>query len=101
MIPSNNTEIATPLLIPAFAAVLRPFGAAIVVATELAVDIFDEVVPLFGAIDRVVVAGMLVLDAIDEDNVEVGPTVAANANRLDVMLQQLFSPQHQLLSPHF
>jgi hypothetical protein len=31
----------------------------------------------------------------------VWPTVAASAKRLEATLQQLSSPQHQLLSPHF
>jgi hypothetical protein len=101
MIPSKITATTTPLPIPAFAAVLRPFSATVVVGVGLAIGEVDEIVPPFVVVDCVVVVGVPVFDATDKDKVEVGPTVAANTNRLEVMPQQLFSPQHQLLSPHF
>jgi hypothetical protein len=102
MIPSKISATTTPLPIPAFVAVLRPFNATVVVGMELAIGEVDEAVPLFLAVDGVVVVvDIPVFDAVDKDKVDVDPTVAANTNRLEVMLQQLFSPQHQLLSPHF
>jgi hypothetical protein len=54
------------------------------------------------ALDALVDAGMKVdVDVNVDVDVDVGPTVAASANRLELTLQQLFLPQHQLLTPHF
>lgn len=61
------------------------------------VDVVDTTV-----LDAVVDAD---IDEAGEDERDVEacpcPTVAASANKLELILQQFFSPQHQLLSPHF
>jgi hypothetical protein len=99
MIASSITRTAAPAPIPAFAPVLSPALAVSGVAEEAAVC---EVL----VIEDVAVVDALVADAlvIADLAVDAGaaiPTVAANMNRLELIPQQLLSPQHQLLSPHF
>jgi hypothetical protein len=98
MMTSKIVTTATPLPIPAFAPVLSPefdeAAAGLGVCDALAVG--D--VPVEG----VIMEKRLALARIaEEDGVGVGPTVAASWTRLEVILQQDFSPQHQRLSPHF
>lgn len=59
-----------------------------------------------GPVREVATAPMVVLALTDatEDDARLGTAVVATAaslNKLDVLLQQLFSPQHQLPSPQF
>jgi hypothetical protein len=51
-------------------------------------------------VDAAVMNALVTADiALDDD--AANPTVAASTNRLELIPQQLSSPQHQLSSPHF
>jgi hypothetical protein len=78
---------------PACAPVLNPELGAGIFAPEEVGD---------GNVEPVVRAALLLVAMeTDADEEAVGPIVAAKAKMLDEMLQQLFSPQHHLLSPQF
>jgi hypothetical protein len=107
MIESKTTTVATPTAIPVVAATLRLFagtlgvevGSRVVEVETFTVEIADTI-PLTGPED---IVGLVTLmeSGIDVDAV-AGPTVAANANNLELMLQhpEPWPPQHQVLSAH-
>jgi hypothetical protein len=101
MTTSKIRTTATPLPIPAFAPVLRPEldGAAPGLAVCDALAVGEKEPPATGVDNDTDTA--LVLAGIEDDALVLGLRVAANLKRLDVILQQLFSPQHQLPFAHF
>ena len=102
MTESRIITTATPTAIPTFDPVPRPPPSAAGSPVELdvgdAVDCaVEDPVEASAVADPVALA---VLDAEPEADVEVGPTVAANSNKLFVNAQQVLSPQHHFPSPH-
>lgn len=85
-------KIAIPTPIPAFSPVLRPPDemSPLKAEDEVGVKADDVVVEEAGVNDE---------KGIAEERVDVEPTVAAISKILLLLLQQVFSPQHQVFPP--
>ena len=110
--PSNMANIATPAPIPAFTAVLIEEPPEFIDDVELVAEAENESVAALETNesdliadeeieDRVITVSVVVaaLVAMTDSTTFSRPTVAASVNKLALILQQLFFPQHHFPSP--
>lgn len=104
IIASNITPTAIPLPMPAFVPVLSPELCGMTAGLpggDVGLAVVEKELPVHKVVPEDGVSLTLKVFILNGVCVGVGVIVAANWNRLEVILQHDFSPQHHLPSLHF